>query len=93
MVLPQADVKIFLTADPKERAMRRYKELVAKGSTADYDTVLREVQRRDYNDSHRVAAPLCQAEDAWLCDTTDLTLEGVIQAVVEHIRQKSEGAL
>ena len=93
VVLPQADVKIFLTADPKERAMRRYKELVAKGSTADYDTVLREVQRRDYNDSHRVAAPLCQAEDAWLCDTTDLTLEGVIQAVVEHIRQKSEGAL
>lgn len=73
--------------------MRRYKELVAKGSTADYDTVLREVQRRDYNDSHRAAAPLCQAEDAWLCDTTDLTLEGVIQAVVEHIRQKSEGAL
>lgn len=93
VVLPQADVKIFLTADPKERAMRRYKELVAKGSTADYDTVLREVQRRDYNDSHRAAAPLCQAEDAWLCDTTDLTLEGVIQAVVEHIRQKSEGAL
>ena len=93
VVLPQADVKIFLTADPKERAMRRYKELVAKGSTADYDTVLREVQRRDYNDSHRAAAPLRQAEDAWLCDTTDLTLEGVIQAVVEHIRQKSEGAL
>ena len=93
VVLPDADVKIFLTADPKERAMRRYKELVAKGSTADYDTVLREVQRRDYNDSHRAAAPLCQAEDAWLCDTTDLTLEGVIQAVVEHIRQKSEGAL
>ena len=93
VVLPQADVKIFLTADPKERAMRRYKELVAKGSTADYDTVLREVQRRDYNDSHRAAAPLCQAEDAWLCATTDLTLEGVIQAVVEHIRQKSEGAL
>ena len=51
------------------------------------------MEERDYNDSHRAVAPLCQAEDAWLCDTTDLTLEGVIQAVVEHIRQKSEGAL
>ena len=72
--------------------MRRYKELVAKGEAVDYDTVLREVKERDYNDSHRAAAPLRQAEDAWLCDTTDLTLEGSIQAVVNFIRQKSGAA-
>ena len=89
VVLPGAAVKIFLTADPKERAMRRYKELVAKGEPVEFDTVLREVEERDYNDSHRAVAPLCQAEDAWLCDTTGLTLEGSIQAVVDHVRQKS----
>ncbi len=89
VVLPDAAVKIFLTADPRERAMRRYKELVAKGEAVEFDTVLREVEERDYNDSHRAAAPLRQAEDAWLCDTTGLTLEGSIQAVVDHVRQKS----
>lgn len=89
VVLPEASVKIFLTAAPEERAMRRYKELLAKGAQADYDTVLKEVQRRDYNDSHRAAAPLRQAEDAWLCDTTGLTLEGSIRAVVDHVRQQS----
>jgi len=88
VVLPDADVKIFLTAAPEARAMRRYKELIAKGIQADYDTVLAEVKERDYNDSHRAAAPLRQAEDAWLCDTTGLTLEGSIQAVVEHIRER-----
>lgn len=92
VVLPDAGVKIFLTAAPEARAMRRYKELVAKGEAVDYDTVLREVKERDYNDSHRAAAPLRQAEDAWPCDTTDLTLEGSIQAVVNFIRQKSGAA-
>lgn len=89
VVLPDAAVKIFLTADPRERAMRRYKELVAKGEPVEFDTVLREVEERDYNDSHRAAAPLRQAEDAWLCDTTGLTLEGSIRAVVDHVRQQS----
>lgn len=92
VVLPEADVKIFLTAVPEERAMRRYKELLDKGVQTDFDTVLREIHERDYNDSHRAAAPLRQAEDAWLCDTTGLTLEAAIQTVVEHIRKKSEGA-
>ncbi len=90
VVLPGADVKIFLTAAPEARAMRRYKELVEKGTQADYDTVLREVKERDYNDSHRAAAPLRQAEDAWLCDTTELTLEGSIQAVVDHVRERTQ---
>ena len=89
VVLPRAEVKIFLTAAPEARAMRRYKELIAKGIDADYDTVLREDKERDYNDSHRAVAPLRQAEDAWLCDTTQLTLEGSIQAVVEYIRERA----
>lgn len=92
VVLPDAQVKIFLTADPEARAMRRYKELVAKGETVDFDTVLREVKERDYNDSHRAAAPLRQAEDAWLFDTTRLTLEDSILEMVEHVRRKSEAA-
>ena len=89
VVLPGADVKIFLTAAPEARAMRRYKELVEKGTQADYDTVLREVKERDYNDSHRAAAPLRQAEDAWLCDTTDLTLAGTVAAVVGYVRERA----
>ena len=88
--LPDAAVKIFLTADPKTRATRRYKELIQKGIATDPDTVLREVEERDYNDSHRAAAPLRQAEDAWLCDTTELTLEGSIQAVVDHVRERTQ---
>ena len=85
VVLPDAAVKIFLTADPKTRATRRYQ----KGIATDPDTVLREVEERDYNDSHRAAAPLRQAEDAWLCDTTDLTLAGTVAAVVGHIRERA----
>ena len=89
VVLPDAAVKIFLTADPKTRATRRYKELIQKGIATDPDTVLREVEERDYNDSHRAAAPLRQAEDAWLCDTTDLTLAGTVAAVVGYIRERA----
>ncbi len=89
VILPDAQVKIFLTANPEARAMRRYKELVAKGEQVEFDTVLQEVRERDHNDSHRAAAPLRQAEDAWLCDTTSLTLEGSVQAVVDYVRQKS----
>ena len=90
VVLPDAGVKIFLTAAPEARAMRRYKELVGKGIAADYDTVLREVKERDYNDSHREAAPLRQAEDAWLCDTTGMTLEQSIEAVVDYIKGRMQ---
>lgn len=89
VVLPDASIKIFLTADPRARAMRRYKELIGKGMTVDFDTVLREVEERDYNDSHRAAAPLRQAEDAWLCDTTELTLAGTIEAVTGYIRERA----
>lgn len=70
VVLPDAPVKIFLTASPEDRAMRRYKELMGKGVEADYEEVLRDLKQRDYNDSHREIAPLNAAEDAILADTT-----------------------
>ena len=75
VVLPSATVKIFLTASPEVRARRRCDELAAKGQPADYATVLADVQQRDYNDSHRAAAPLRQAPDAVLVDTSALDFE------------------
>lgn len=87
VVLPGADVKIFLTATPQVRAMRRFRELEAKGHQVSYDTLLAEVEERDYNDSHRAAAPLCQAEDAWLCDSTHLTFQETVDAIIHHIKE------
>ncbi len=75
VVLPNAEVKIFLTATPQDRAKRRYDELTARGEAADYGTVLADVQKRDYNDANRAAAPLKQADDAVLVDTTGLTFD------------------
>jgi len=75
VVLPNAQVKIFLTASPEERARRRYRELSEKGMDIDYKVVLDEVNQRDYNDSHRDVAPLKPAEDSIIVDTTGLTLE------------------
>lgn len=75
VVLPDAQVKLFLTAEPEDRARRRYEELLARGQQADYETVLKDLNQRDYNDSHRATAPLRQAEDALLLDTTGNTLE------------------
>ena len=75
VVLPQADVKIFLTASPEDRARRRYLELQQRGTPQDYDPLLAEIQERDYNDSHRSSAPLRPAADAILLDTTGNTFE------------------
>jgi cytidylate kinase len=75
VVLPNADVKIFLTADVEERAERRYKELLEKGEIVDFQKVLEDMKQRDYNDSHRAAAPLKQTEDAVLANTTGLSIE------------------
>ena len=88
VVLPQATVKIFLTADPKVRALRRWKELQEKGSCDSYEQVLREVEQRDYDDSHRAIAPLRQAEDAVLVDTSDLTLEESIAAMLRTVKER-----
>ena len=81
VVLPKADVKIFLTATPEIRAKRRYDELVAKGQKTTLAQVLKDVQQRDYQDTHREIAPLKQAHDAVLLDTSDLDIDGVVAAI------------
>ena len=88
VVLPRATVKIFLTASAEIRAKRRVDELIAKGQKAQYETVLKEIQQRDYQDSHRAVAPLKQAKDAILLDTSDLDIEGVIAAMKKIIGEK-----
>ena len=81
VVLPDADVKIFLTASPEARAKRRTLELVEKGQQADFDTILRDIMARDEQDANRPIAPLKQAEDAVLVDTTHLDLEQSLEAL------------
>lgn len=88
VVLPNADVKIFLTASAEARAMRRYKELIEKGEKVEFNDVLADMKERDYNDSHRAIAPLKQADDAILLDTTELNLEQSIDKIVETIKSK-----
>lgn len=88
VVLPQAQVKIFLTASPESRAQRRYKELVEKGEKTTVKDVLRDVIKRDYNDTNRKAAPLRPAEDSILVDTTNLDFEGSVEAVAKIIRER-----
>ena len=88
VVLPRATVKIFLTASAEVRAQRRTDELIAKGQKAKFAQVLKEIQQRDYQDSHRPIAPLKQAKDAVLLDTSELDIEGVVAAMKEIIAGK-----
>ncbi len=88
VVLPDADVKIFLTASPEARAKRRYLELTEKGIDAGYEDVLADMIERDYNDSHRAIAPLKQAEDAVLADTSELDLQQSIELIISIIEGK-----
>ena len=88
VVLPRADVKIYLTAAPEARAERRYQELLERGQQADFDQVLREVIERDRRDSEREAAPLRQADDAVEADTTGLDLEGSFRLLLDLIRER-----
>ncbi len=88
VVLPQADIKIFLTASSEERARRRYNELIEKGEQVDFDKIHEEIKQRDYNDSHRAIAPLKQADDAILVDTTECTLEESIEQLETVIRSR-----
>ena len=81
VVLPKATVKIFLTASAEIRARRRYDELVAKGTETTYEKVLAEVKQRDHQDSNRAIAPLKQAKDAHLVDSSELDIDGVIAAI------------
>ena len=88
VVLPNAQVKIFLTADPEERAMRRYKELIEKGSNVTFEEVLEDLKVRDYNDSHREIAPLKPADDSVIVNTTGMTLEESINTIVKTVEEK-----
>ncbi|MBQ2973175.1 MAG: (d)CMP kinase [Clostridia bacterium] len=87
VVLPDARVKIFLTASPESRAMRRYKELIEKGSQVEYKDVLEDLIERDYNDSHREIAPLKPAEDGVIVDTTNLNLEESINEIIRIVKE------
>ena len=81
VVLPNAEVKIFLTASAKARADRRYKELIEKGENVLYEDVLADIEKRDYNDSHRAIAPLKPSEDSIFADTSELNLEESIALI------------
>ena len=89
VVLPHADVKIFLTASPEARARRRCLELEQRGTPEPFDQVLSEIQQRDWDDSHRETAPLRQAEDAVVVDTTELNFEESLAALLTVVRGKA----
>ena len=88
VVLPQAGVKIFLTAAPEARARRRTAELLQRGQDANFDEILREIRQRDEQDENRPVAPLRQAEDAALLDTTNLDLKGSLEALLTLVRER-----
>lgn len=88
VVLPDAQIKIFLTAKPEARAERRYRELLEKGADVRYADVLADLNQRDYNDSHREIAPLKAAADAVTVDTTGLSLEASIEKVISVIKER-----
>lgn len=88
VVLPDAQVKVFLTASSEVRARRRCRELGEKGTPQPYEEVLRDVELRDYQDSHRAIAPMKPAPDAVILDTSELDLEGSVQALLRIIREK-----
>lgn len=88
VVLPRATVKIFLTASAEVRARRRTNEYLAKGKKADYERILKEIQQRDFQDTHREVAPLKPARDSVMLDTSDMDLEAVIDAIKEIVAKK-----
>ena len=88
LVLPDAEIKIYLTASAEARADRRYKELIEKGQEVNYDNILREIELRDYQDTHREIAPLKKADDAVLVDTTKLNLQESIDYMLNVIKER-----
>ncbi len=90
-VLPDADVKVYLTADSHVRAVRRYEELRAKGQECDLDVIEKDIIDRDYQDMHREISPLRQAEDAVPLDSSHMTIEQVAQAIIELCDERQEG--
>ena len=88
VVLPKANVKIFLTASAEVRAKRRTEELLAKGQKANYNQILKEIQQRDYQDTHREIAPLKMCRDSIKVDTSDMDIDQVVAAIKEIIQKK-----
>lgn len=90
VVFPDAELKIFVTASAEIRAQRRYKELQAKGMPADFDDILKNVEERDYIDSHRATSPLRQADDALVLDNSHLTIEEQKKWLMEKFNEKTK---
>lgn len=87
VVLPDAEVKIYMDASAKARAERRYKEYISQGIQADYETIYQDIVARDYQDSHREISPLVQAKDAIRIDTSNSTIDEVVKEVLELVRK------
>lgn len=92
MILPQAQLKIFLTASVRTRAERRYRELAERGEVCTLQEIEKDIEERDYRDSHRETAPLRQAEDAVLIDSSDLTVDEVVRRIVELAKARMDSA-
>ena len=90
VILPNAEVKVFMVASPEARAKRRYLELTAKGEKCTFESVLEDIITRDKNDSTRKTAPCVPADDAVMLDNSDLDIEGTVDAVIEIIKSKVE---
>lgn len=91
VILPEAQLKIYLTASVETRAMRRYQELTAKGETYSLEQIAEDIRDRDYRDMHREVAPLCQAEDAVLVDSSDMTIRKVTDRIICLAKERMEG--
>ena len=88
VILPNADVKIYLTASAKKRAKRRYEEFKNKGVDCSYEQVLKDIEKRDYNDSHRDVAPLKPSDDSIILDTSNLDFDEAVEAVLSILKEK-----
>ena len=89
-VLPNANYKFFMTASAEVRAKRRYEELISRGQAVDYNSLLVEINQRDYNDSHRECAPLAIAPDAEVIDTSNMSIQEVVAHIVNKVRKGEE---
>ena len=88
VVLPNATLKIFLTASVEERAQRRYKEYIAKGETPCLESLISEIKERDFQDSNRKISPLTKAEDAIEIDTTYMAIEDIVEKIVDLLERR-----
>ena len=89
VVLPDAEVKIFQTASVESRAMRRFKENLSKGIDSDFELLKSEIEQRDYQDTHRKESPLKKAEDAIEIDTSEMTVEQVVNQIISYIAERN----